>query len=265
MYTTTTTSTMRVSLPCCPVAWLYLNFAVRCDYSSSGCTGPIAPMTCIRMRRLAARLLVSRSHWLSSCALFTPSRGSTSLSLNLLSGRTGSTSATPCAATTRLPVASAIHHLRRAPRLLVTRSHGLYVNLSVHREYLSPGHSGSTSTTPHDRVHRLPAPSVRVSRYVARLVVDYFAYAVRPGASACRVARLVARRRLLCPASLVVDYFASRRLVVDYFAYAARPGDLARRAARRRLLLPRRASGCLGTLCGSLHGSSSTTSPTPHI
>jgi hypothetical protein len=57
---------------------------------------------------------------------------------------------------------------------------------------------------PRDRVHRLPAPRVRVSRHVTRLVVDYFASH-----------KLVAR--------LVVDYFASRRLVarlvVDYFAY----------------------------------------------
>jgi hypothetical protein len=37
--------------------------------------------------------------------------------------------------------------LRRAPRLLTTRLHGLYINLVVRREYLSPGHSGSTSTT----------------------------------------------------------------------------------------------------------------------
>jgi hypothetical protein len=57
------------------------------------------------------------------------------------------------------------------------------------------------------------------------------------------------------------------RLVVDYFAHAALPGDSARRAARRRLLLPRRASGCLGMSCGSSSttspraGSSSTTSP----
>jgi hypothetical protein len=47
------------------------------------------------------------------------------------------------------------------------------------------------------------------------------------------------------------------RLVVDYFAHATRPGDSARHAARHRLLLPRRASGCLGTS----RGSSSTTSP----
>jgi hypothetical protein len=54
-----------------------------------------------------------------------------------------------------------------------------------------------------------------VPRHVARLiappVVDYFAYAAHPGASA----RRAARRRLLHVARLVVDYFASRRLVVD--------------------------------------------------
>jgi hypothetical protein len=60
--------------------------------------------------------------------------------------------------------------------------------------------------------------------------------------------------------SLVVDYFASRRLVVDYFAYVARPDASARRA-----------SGCLGTSSGSSSttlpraGSSSTTSPMPHV
>jgi hypothetical protein len=81
-------------------------------------------------------------------------------------------------------------------------------------------------------------------RLIAPLVVDYSA----------------SRR-------LVVDNFASRRLVVDYFAYAARPGAsdcrparhedrrAARhkdcRVARHRLLLLRRASGCLGTSRGS--------------
>jgi hypothetical protein len=108
-----------------------------------------------------------------------------------------------------------------------------------------------------------------VVRLVAPLVVDYFAYASRPVASARRAARRAARRRILClrrvsgclgtscgslsissstprirmprhVARLVVDYFASCRLVVNYFAYAARPGASARRAAhratRRRLL-----------------------------
>jgi hypothetical protein len=87
--------------------------------------------------------------------------------------------------------------------------------------------------------------------------------------------------RLVAP--LVVDYSASRRLVIDYFASAARLGASARRAARHaarraarcrllclaqarhQLLLLRRASGCLGTSCGSSRGSSSATSPTPRI
>jgi hypothetical protein len=86
----------------------------------------------------------------------------------------------------------------------------------------------------------LPTLRARVPRHVARLVkrlvVDYFAYSARPGASARRAAHHVAcrrllrlaqaRRRLLCLARLVtrliaplvVDYSASRRLVVDYFA-----------------------------------------------
>jgi hypothetical protein len=139
-------------------------------------------------------------------------------------------------------------------------------------------------------------------RHVARLVVDYFTYAARPGASAYRAAHHAARRRLLrlrrasgclgtsrgsSPSSssttsptphirllrdvarlvawLIVDYFASCRLVVDYFAYAARPGASARRtarhAARRQLLRLRRASRCLGKSRGSSRRSSPTTSP----
>jgi hypothetical protein len=113
-----------------------------------------------------------------------------------------------------------------------------------------------------------PTPRVRVPRHVARLVVDCFAYAARPGASARRAVRRA-----------VVDYFncvtrpgasarhAARRvahhrllrlmrLVVDYFAYAARSCASARRVARlavrRRLLRLRRASGCLSTSRGSL-------------
>jgi hypothetical protein len=82
---------------------------------------------------------------------------------------------------------------------------------------------GSSSTTS-------PTPRVRVPQHVvwllARLIVDYFAYAARPGASARRAAR---------------------------------------HAARRRLLRLRRASVCLGTSRGSSRGSSSTTSPTPCI
>jgi hypothetical protein len=84
---------------------------------------------------------------------------------------------------------------------------------------------GSSSTTS-------PTPRVRVPR----LVIDYFAYAASPGASARRASR---------------------------------------RAARRRLLRLRRASGCFSTSRGLSRdsssttspraGSSSTTSPTPRV
>jgi hypothetical protein len=135
-----------------------------------------------------------------------------------------------------------------------------------------------------------PSPRVWVPRPVARLVIDYFAYAARPGASARRAARLAAccRQLQLSRASGFLDTSRGSscrsssttspspcvwvprpvaRLVVDYFAYAARPGASARRAARhaarlaarRRLLRLRRASGCLGTSRGSSCGSSSTT------
>jgi hypothetical protein len=159
----------------------------------------------------------------------------------LVSGRTRSTSTSPCAATTRLrphalyvdlavrrdyssPAARTLRRPRRAPPLLVSgrtrststspcaattrlRPHALYVDLAVHRDYsspLSPGcsdlphlrrvsgclgtsrgsprgssrrsssttppHAGSSSTTS-------PTPRVRVPRRVARpvtrLIVDY--------------------------------------------------------------------------------------------
>jgi hypothetical protein len=91
----------------------------------------------------------------------------------------------------------------------------------VRHDYLSRGRNGYT----------LPAPRDHVPRHVAQLVVDYFAYAARPGASARHVARHMARRQLLHLAQ-----------------------------ARRRLLRLRRASGCLDTSRGSSRGSSSTTS-----
>jgi hypothetical protein len=138
------------------------------------------------------------------------------------------------------PGASACRAARRAA------SHRL-LRLRRASGCLGMSHGSSSTTSPTSRA--------RVPRHVAWLVVDYFAYAARLGASACRAPR----RRLLCLA----------RLVIDYFAYAARPGASARRAARRRLLrlhhearraarrrllYLRRAIRCLG----SLHGSSST-------
>jgi hypothetical protein len=76
-----------------------------------------------------------------------------------------------------------------------------YVNLAVRREYLSAGRNGSTSTTSCVRMSRHIASLVVDYSASRRLVVDYFAYAARPGALARRAARHVAsratRRRLL--------------------------------------------------------------------
>jgi hypothetical protein len=162
----------------------------------------------------------------------------------------------------------------------------------VHREYSSSLSRLQRSTSTPSRV-RVPRHVARlVTRLVALLVIDYFAFASRPGASARRAARrrlLRLRRASGClgtsrgslsttpprPGSssttprvwvprhivrLVTRLVAS--LVVDYFAFAARPGASACRAARHRLLrlaqarrrLLHRASGCLGTSRGSSCG-----------
>jgi hypothetical protein len=99
-----------------------------------------------------------------------------------------------------------------ASRKLVRRTSG---GLGSSRDS-SRGSSSPTSPTPCVRV------PWHVARLVTRLVVDYFTYTARPGASARRAAR---------------------------------------HAARCRLLHLRRASGCLDTSRGSSCGSSSTTSP----
>jgi hypothetical protein len=77
--------------------------------------------------------------------------------------------------------------LHRTPRLLVTRLHGLHVNLAVHRDYSSPGHSGSTSTSPCTATTRHPAAqALRQPRRAPRVLVSqpqrlYIDYAVRRG------------------------------------------------------------------------------------
>jgi hypothetical protein len=81
---------------------------------------------------------------------------------------------------------------------------------------------GSSSTTS-------PTLRVRVPRHVARLVIDYFAYAARPGASA----RRAARRRLL-HLRHAIRCLGSLHGSSSTFAYAVRPGASARRTARRR-------------------------------
>jgi hypothetical protein len=112
-----------------------------------------------------------------------------------------------------------------------------------------------------------------ITRLIAPLVIDYFDYAARPGASA----RRMARRRLLhlhhasgclrmsrgssCGSSSTTSPRAG--------SYAARPGASARHAAHRvprsRQLRLHHASGCLDTSRDSSRGSLSTTSTTPCV
>jgi hypothetical protein len=78
-----------------------------------------------------------------------------------------------------------------------------------------------------------------VSRIVSQLVVDYFAYAARLGASARRVAHRLSSTTSPTPRGRVPRHVARLvvwlvvPLVVDYFAYAARLGASAHRAAHR--------------------------------
>jgi hypothetical protein len=202
----------------------------------------------------------------------------------------GSTSTLPCVATTRHPAARALFQLRYMPRLLVSRLQRLYLNYATRlgasaiqatrRRLLrlcrtsrclgsSRDSSSATSPTPHVRVPRHIARIVTwlvVDYFTScRLVVDYFAYTMRLGASVHRAACRVTHRGLLClrrafgclgmsrdslsttspragsssttsptPCVRVPRHVA--RLVVDYFTYDARPGASARRAACRRLL-----------------------------
>jgi hypothetical protein len=285
------------------------------------CTGSTAPMSCIRTCRLATRLLVGRSHWLSPCVwslhlaarLLVVRIASALLRLCRAFGRavsppdfssdgcTGSRRASGHCVLLRDYSSSGLHRLYGAyvvypdaPSRRLTSRQSVALSLAVCpviplcRDYPSRSCNGYTSATPCDQV----------PWHVTRLVVDYFTYAARPGASACRAARCTARRAALsrvlrirhasgCLGSsrrsssttsttprvrvpcLVARFIAP--LVVDYFAYTVRPGASARRAARCRLLRLCRASGCLGTSHGSswttspCAGSSSTTSPTLRV
>jgi hypothetical protein len=211
-----------------PAAQALRSYTVRRDYSSLGCTGSTATMPCIRTCRLAARLLFVRSHWLycayvvhpdapSRCSTYSPpsavalhqprraSRVLVSRSQRLCINHV-------CVMSACLPVAAAPHQLRGAPRVLVSRSHWLYFSNAMCREYSSLRHTGSTSTTPRVRAacRRLirlcratgclgslrgsssttsPMPCDRVPRLLMRLIVDYFACAVRPVVSAPHAAR----------------------------------------------------------------------------
>jgi hypothetical protein len=148
-------------------------------------------------------------------------------------GSLSTTSPTPCV---RVP-----RHVARLVAWLITplvvdyfasaARPGASARGAVHR-------AGSSSTTS-------PTPRVRLRRHVARLivwlvtpqVVDYFASAVCPGASAHRVAHYATRRRLLhlrhASGCLGTSRGSSRRLVVDYFTHAACLVASAHHTARR--------------------------------
>jgi hypothetical protein len=149
------------------------------------CTSSTAPILCIRTSRIDARLLVGRSHWLSLCVrslrlatrLLVVEIAPALLCLCRASGRAVSTldfSSVGRIGSRRVPSHSIV--CRDNP------SHGC-------NRYTSP-RTGSSSTTS-------PMPHVRVPHHVARLVsplvVDYFAYAAHPGASARRAACHAAR------------------------------------------------------------------------
>jgi hypothetical protein len=144
--------------------------------------------------------------------------------------------------------------LLKAESIFLRRAYGCFDTLrssssgsSRRSSSTTPPRAGSSSTTSPPQRVRVPQHVARlVTRLVAslvvdysasrRLVVDYFASAARPGASARRAARHADRRA------------ARRRLLL-----------LAQ--AHRRLLRLRRASGCLGTSRGLSRRSSSNTPP----
>jgi hypothetical protein len=174
------------------------------------------------------------------------------------------------------PVAQALLQPRHAPRLLITQSHGLYINLVVRRiyinlilrrDYSSPGRTGSTLTS----------PCVASTCRLAAVALPRLRSATGCTGYPCRTSGFLGTSRgslrgsssTTSPAShvRVLWHIAQlvTRLVVTHFTYNVRSGASAHRAAHRaapyRLLRLCRASGCLDTL----RGSSSTTSPTPRI
>jgi hypothetical protein len=171
-------------------------------FAYAACPGASARRAALQ----AARRRVLRLRRASSC--FGTSSGSSSTTLPTLRVRVPRHVARLVADYfdyTAHPVALARRAARRAAHRRLLRLRCASGCLGTSR-----GSSSTTSSTPRIRVPR------HVARLITRLVVDYFEYVTRLGASTRRMARHVARRRLL------------------------------------RL---RRASGCLGTSRGSSRGS----------
>jgi hypothetical protein len=169
-----------------------LSFAVRPVTASRGatthrpdCTGSTAPVPCIWTRRLAARLLVGRSHWLSPCVR------SLHLAARLLIVHIAPALLRLCRASGRAVSPLDFSSVGR------TGSRRVHGHSIVRRDYPSRGCNGYTSTTPRIRaprhiarlVRRLVAPLIDDYFALRTLVVNFFAYAARPGALARRAAR----------------------------------------------------------------------------
>jgi hypothetical protein len=193
------------------------------------CTGSTAPMPCIRMHCLAARLLVDRSHWLSPCVR------SLCLAARLLVVR----------------IAPALLCLCCASGRAVSTLDFSSVGCTASRR--EPGHSLVCCDYPSRSRNRYTSTMlrVRVPQHVARLVVRLdapfivnFDYVARPGSSARRAARRVARCRLL-------------RLRRASGCLGTSRGSLSTSSPR--------ASGCLGTSRGLSRASSSNTLSTPRV
>jgi hypothetical protein len=109
----------------------------------------------------------------------------------------------------------------RELRVLVTQSHGLYLNLVVRREYSSPSRIGSPSTTLCAATTRLPAAqALQQLRCAPRLLASrpqrlHLNYAVRPGASR-------GSSSTTSPMSCDPVPWLLAQLVVDYFTCAMR-------------------------------------------
>jgi hypothetical protein len=136
------------------------------------CTGPIAPMSCIRTRRLAARLLVGQSHWLSLCVW------SLHLAARLLMVRLAPALLRQCRASGR---AVSTLDFSSVGRTGSRRVPGLITRLAAATDILRLRHAsgclgtsrGSSSTTsPRAGLSSTtsPTPCVRLFWHVARLV-----------------------------------------------------------------------------------------------
>jgi hypothetical protein len=183
------------------------------------------------------------------------SRGSSRRSSSTTPPRAGSSLTTPphagSSSTTSPPLRDRVpRHVARLITRILAQARRRLLRLRRASGYLGTSRGSSQGSSCCSSSTTSPPPRVRVPRHVARLVtrlvVDYFSYAARLGASARRVAHCLSLTTSPTPRDRVPRHVARlvawlvAPLVVDYFAYAARLGASACRAARhaahRRLL-----------------------------